>query len=616
MRHRVNNANAGKLSRICFLFLFSFLAMAVAKAAAILISCDTCASMLFDRQGAITPEASNIPLSNPRWERYCQERVSGKTQRQAMLEAWPNRTRWKPETVDNKACKLEANDEVKARIAALKRIAAEKATTTRANVLAGMSETFDESVKRIKRTNDNCNLDYVAVSAVTNIGKTLLDALPEEQPQDRGEFVRDFSLMIGKDYLRPHKLIMDGTQTEFWVKGGRGSLKSSWVSLELVNYVERHPGEHAAAVMKRKNQLRDAVYAQVVWAIHMLGLEDDYDMPVSTLKIRKKSTGQVIFFSGCDDPHKAKGLKPPFGHIGFAWFEECDQFKGLAEIRTVLQTVARGGDKTIRVYTYNPPRTRDNWANKEADRRRDAGEEVFDTCYLDAPEEWLGKQFFDDANALKQADEQAYRHEYLGEPVGYGGQIFDRVEFREITDKEIEGFELLHAGQDFGWFPDPWAFTLSEWQPAHHKVLTFKELGGNKVLPNKAAEMIKGALTWSDMPGARKPIYHGIKVLSDDAAPDQIQAQRDEGVNAQASGKGGKRDMSYRFLQSVTWVIDPARCPNLAREVREAEFEQDQSTGEYSGDYPDGNDHWIDATRYAFMDVVTRRGAYKHAGKA
>ena len=556
--------------------------------------------------------AEDTPLANPRHERYCQARVAGKTQRQAMLEAWPDRARWKPETVDNKACKLEADREVKARIAALKRMAAERAITTRAEVLAGMSEAFEAGIERIRTAPANRQLSYTAVTAVTSLGKTLLDALPEEKTEEQGEFTRDFALLIGRDFFRPHMLIARGEQTEFWCRGGRGSLKSSWASIELVNHIETHPGEHAAAVMKRKNSLRDAVYAQVVWAIHEMGLDDEYEMPASTFKIRKRSTGQLIFFAGCDDPHKTKGLKPPFGFIGFLWFEESDQFKGMAEIRTVRQSAARGGERTIVVYTYNPPRTRDNWANKEADRRRDAGEEVFDSCYTDAPPEWLGAQFIADAEDLRETDPQAYAHEYLGEPVGYGGQIFDRVEFREVTDEEIATFERLHAGQDFGWFPDPWAFTLSEWQPGRHTVVTFAELGGNKVLPNEAARRIREALTWSDGDG-RPPEYHRLRVLSDDAAPEQIQAQRDEGVRAEAAGKGGLRDMSYRFLQSVTWVIDPRRCPNLAREVREAEFEMDEATGEYSGDYPDGNDHWIDATRYALMDVVTRRGAYKHA---
>lgn len=556
----------------------------------------------------------DIPLANPRHEVYCQKRVEGMTQRQAMLAAYPDRSRWKPETVDKRACELEADGKVKGRIAALKRIAAEKVTTTRAEVIAGMSETFEAGVERVRRAEGDKPLDYVAVNAVTQLGKTLLDALPEEQPEERGEFTRDFALLISRDFFRPHMLIAREAQTEFWCKGGRGSLKSSWASIELVKHIEDHPGEHAAAVMKRKNSLRDAVYAQVVWAIHELGLDDEYEMPVSTLKIRKKSTGQIIFFAGCDDPHKSKGLKPPFGHIGFLWFEETDQFKGMSEIRTVRQSAARGGERTFVVYTYNPPRTRDNWANREADRRRDSGEEVFDSCYLDAPPEWLGAQFIADAEDLKETDEQAYRHEYLGEPVGYGGQIFDRVEFREVTDEEIASFERLHAGQDFGWFPDPWAFTLSEWQPGQHAIVTFAELGGNKVLPTEAARRIRDALTWSDGKG-RDPVYHRLRVLSDDAAPDQIQAQRDEGVDARSAGKGGLRTMSYRFMQSVTWVIDPARCPNLAREVREAEFEMDENTGEYSGDYPDGNDHWIDATRYAFMDIVTRRGAYKNAGR-
>lgn len=306
----------------------------------------------------------DIPLANPRHEEYCRKRVEGMTQRQAMLAAYPDRERWKPATVDNKACKLEGTDEVKARIAALKRIAAEKATTTRAEVIAGMSETFEAGVQRVRKAEDGKPLDYVAVNAVTQLGKTLLDALPEEQPEERGGFTRDFALLIGRDFFRPHMLMATGAQSEFWCKGGRGSLKSSWASIELVNHIETHPGEHAAAVMKRKNSLRDAVYAQTVWAITAMGLADEYEMPVSTLKIKKKSTGQLIFFAGCDDPAKSKGLKAPFGHIGFLWFEESDQFKGMGEIRTVRQSAARGGDRTIVVYTYNPPRTRDNWANR------------------------------------------------------------------------------------------------------------------------------------------------------------------------------------------------------------------------------------------------------------
>ena len=256
-------------------------------------------------------DMEDIPLANPRREEYCRRRVEGMTQRQAMLAAWPDRARWKPATVDNKACKLEATDEVKARIAALKRMAADKSTTTRAEVIAGMSETFEAGMARVRRADPESQLDYTAVNTVTQLGRTLLDVLPEDGAGTGGEpFCRDFATLIGKDFFRPHMLMAKGAQREFWCRGGRGSLKSSWASLELVRHIETHPGEHAAALMKRKNSLRDAVYAQVVWAIHELGLADGYEMPVSTLRIRKKSTGQLILFAGCDDPAQGPTARP------------------------------------------------------------------------------------------------------------------------------------------------------------------------------------------------------------------------------------------------------------------------------------------------------------------
>mgnify|MGYP002140177127 CR=1 FL=1 len=86
--------------------------------------------------------------------------------------------------------------------------------------------------------------------------------------------------------------------------------------------------------MKRKADLRDAAYAQTVWAIRALGLEDGYDMPESTLRITRRSTGQKIIFRGCDNANKIKSIKVPFGYVGCAWFEEADQFAGMAVDRT------------------------------------------------------------------------------------------------------------------------------------------------------------------------------------------------------------------------------------------------------------------------------------------
>ena len=72
-------------------------------------------------------------------EKYCQNRISGMTQRQAYLDAFPQSKRWKPETVDKRASELEQEREVSGRLAQLQEEAnrlaeqsAEKACLTRA----------------------------------------------------------------------------------------------------------------------------------------------------------------------------------------------------------------------------------------------------------------------------------------------------------------------------------------------------------------------------------------------------------------------------------------------------------------------------------------------------
>lgn len=335
-------------------------------------------------------------------------------------------------------------------------------------------------------------------------------------------------------------------------------------------------------------------------------------MPESTLRITRRSTGQKIIFRGCDNANKIKSIKVPFGYVGCAWFEEADQFAGMAEIRKVTQSLTRGGEGCVRLYSFNPPRSARCWVNAEMERREAAGLPVFRSTYLDVPPEWLGGQFIEDAESLKAADERAYRHEYLGEPVGIGTEVFDNVVFRAITDDEVAQFERLRFGQDFGWYPDPWAVTGSEWRPGERALLTFCEDGANKLPPDGQAERVKALLTWDG--GDGRAAYHHLPVLSDDADPTAIAVQRDHGVNARAAGKGKPGRMaSYRFLQSLSeWVIDPERCPRLAAEVRALEYAQ-TSDGEVLNEIPDGNDHWVDATRYATMDEARRARGYRKA---
>ena len=114
--------------------------------------------------------------------------------------------------------------------------------------------------------------------------------------------------------------------TEYVFPGGRGSTKSSFISLSLVDLLMKNKDMHACVLRNVGNTIKDSVYSQILWAISTLGLDEQFTYTRSPLEITRISTGQKIFFRGADDPNKIKSIKPPFGYIGLVWFEELDQF--------------------------------------------------------------------------------------------------------------------------------------------------------------------------------------------------------------------------------------------------------------------------------------------------
>ena len=184
-----------------------------------------------------------------------------------------------------------------------------------------------------------------------------------------------------------HRAIARGTVQELVAKGGRGSGKSSYISIELVLQLLRHPACHAVVLRKIGGTLRTSVYAQIQWAIGALGLAKQFRCTVSPMECTYLPTGQKILFFGTDDPGKLKSIKVPFGAIGLAWFEELDQFDGPEEVRSVEQSVFRGGSFTLAFKSFNPPASGRSWANRYALEQR-PGKLVHHSTYRDRPPGW------------------------------------------------------------------------------------------------------------------------------------------------------------------------------------------------------------------------------------
>ena len=393
--------------------------------------------------------------------------------------------------------------------------------------------------------------------------------------------------------------VLDGKHTYYDLYGGRGSTKSSFVGTMIPFQMmqDAENGDFTNAVIFRKvgTTLRESVYEQIAWGIDALGANDLWNSSLSPMQYTYKPTGQKIIFRGLDKAKKTKSIKIKRGYFKYLWFEELDEFAGIEEIRTAQQSVLRGGSQFIVYKTFNPPISRSNWANVYVSEPRvDSYRHKSD--YRSVPTEWLGQQFIDDAEHLKNTNPRAYEHEYLGLPVGLGTNIFDLLEIRTITDEEIQKYQSIYQGQDWGWYPDPKAFIRLAYVPNKEKVVLLDELGGCKIRNAAMADEIK------------KKQYDDYVIYCGVDEEESIVDFRDAGLPARrAIVTPGSRKYTFEWLQCRTLVIDPERTPRAYKEIINYEHEVD-SNGEVIADYPDGNDHWIDSIRYATSPLSMRRG--------
>ncbi len=403
------------------------------------------------------------------------------------------------------------------------------------------------------------------------------------------------SSVIGPAFHLLARDVFQHGHTHYDLSGGRGSLKSSCVSLLVPLILLANKNTHALVLRKVANTIRDSVYAQYLWAIGELGMASYWEAKVQPMELIYRPTGQKIMFRGADDPMKIKSIKVPFGYIAVTHFEEKDQFAGRAEIRNILQSTMRGGSKFWNFESYNPPISRDNWANKDSLEER-PDRLCHKSTYLEAPPEWLGSQFLSEAEHLKSTDERAYRHEYLGEAVGTGGNVFENLELRKITDKEISHFDRIYQGVDFGWFPDQLAFIRAHYDRNQETIYLLDELYVNKWPNENLADWIKGKK------------YTDAYITCDSAEPKSVADLRAFGLPAQSAMKGpGSVDYGFKWLQKRKIVIDRHRTPNAYQEFVNYEYERDKD-GEFISGYPDRNDHILSATRYAFERAFMRMG--------
>lgn len=406
------------------------------------------------------------------------------------------------------------------------------------------------------------------------------------------------SKVIAPAFYKVYNDIQKGNHTHYDLAGGRGSTKSSFVGVAIPLGMMQDKNANAVIYRKVGDTLRTSVYEQVLWGIEALGVSHLWKESWTPLQLTYRPTGQKILFKGLDKAEKAKSIKLKKGYFKYVWFEELDEFNGMEEIRKVEQSLMRGGPTFCIFRTYNPPKSINNWVNQEALIQR---EDTYKhhSNYLGVPPSWLGPAFFEEAKYLKRDNLRAYEHEYLGLAVGTGGQVFDNLELRTITDEEIEVFDKLKFGLDFGFAKDPLALVKMHYNSKTKKLYIFGEIYEVKLSTEKATEKIK----------AINPL--NFTVTADSEEPRTINQFNSHGLKIRAAKKGpGSVDHGMRFLSDDIReiIIDPKRCPNAAREFSSYELERDKH-GNFKSEYPDKDNHTIDAVRYGLESEMLNRKA-------
>lgn len=261
------------------------------------------------------------------------------------------------------------------------------------------------------------------------------------------------------DNVNPHFYKMWNTKKPYIIaKGGRGSFKSSVISLKLLAMMKKENAQNhqANVVCIRENQsnLRDSVYRQIEMAMDWLDCRDEFQFKVNPLSIVHRRTGSAFYFYGANDPYKLKSNTVP--NIIAVWYEEAANMRSPEVFDQSNPTFIRHKsdyvDDVKVFYSYNPPRNAYAWINEWIEQCYQNEDYFIDTStYLDDELGFTTPQQLRLIENYKKNDEEYYRWLYLGEVVGLGTNIYNMKLFHATDNVPPEQIKKLVFSCDTGY---------------------------------------------------------------------------------------------------------------------------------------------------------------------
>ena len=402
----------------------------------------------------------------------------------------------------------------------------------------------------------------------------------------------NLSELLPKHFHSLWKATKDREKLNIVAKGGRGSGKSSDISIIITQLIMRYP-MNAVVVRKTDNTLATSVFEQIKWAIEEQKVSHLFKVKVSPMEITYVPRGNRIIFRGAQNPERLKSLKDSRFPFSIMWIEELAEFKTEDEVTTITNSMLRGelddGLFYKFFFSYNPPKRKQSWVNKKYETSFQPDNTfIHHSTYLDNP--FISKQFIQEAESAKERNEQRYRWEYMGEAIGSGVVPFNNLQIEKIPDELYDNFDNIRNGADFGYAADPLAFTRWHYDKKKRILYAMDEIYGVQMSNREFAKEL-----W-------KRGYQSDEIYCDSAEPKSIdELKKEHGIKRVKGVKKGPDSVEYgeQWLNDLdAIVIDPNRTPNIAREFENIDYETDKD-GNVKPRLEDKDNHSIDSCRYA-----------------
>ena len=439
---------------------------------------------------------------------------------------------------------------------------------------------------------------------------------------------------LSNNFKKVFSWILQCKHSMYVLQGGRNSGKSVAVGMAIVLGVMQSR-KSAIVLMQYQSDLKSKVVSNFTYCIKRLGVERHWKLKLSPceyvlLDKNGKETDISIKFYGCDNIQDTKGFKSRTGEgFKYIWFEEVNRFKNFDVVQSIIDTCDRlAGERTCAILTYNPPKDSGAWVNelfhvpigkqlgyetnlamKSFEYEKAGVKKVRDTVFHystiedlieDGHADWISDGIYGSAMQAKENNPVFYRWNYLGDVCGAEADVFKNVHTWSYSIEDLMKIKghTIHNGIDASnGGKDPWRYVEVAYDKRNNDLYILKEFNVSGIGDNVDATFDKVADTF------KKYNKNNVLTYGDGAVPNNIKSLRNRGCNVVIV----KKDVVVRgvmWLQGLNHIyIDPKVTPLTYQEFVTYAYKLDKE-GNVTNDLQDGNDHSIDAVRYALVNNI------------